>query len=64
MQLDDVTEKVGELSENAQHLVEAGRENLGEVDAWVRQTVRRYPGATLFGFLTVGYLVGRVVARR
>lgn len=64
MQLDDVTNKAEELSEGAQALVSTGRESLGEVDAWVRQTVRRHPALTLFGFLTLGYAVGRLVARR
>lgn len=82
MQANDVSEKVGELSENAQAMLsqgrenlgelgenakamlESGRENLGQLDANVREMVRRYPGVTLFAFLTFGYAVGRLVARR
>lgn len=57
-------ENLGELGENAKAMLEQGKENLGNLDAYVRDTVRRYPGVTLFAFLTFGYAVGRLVARR
>lgn len=64
MQVQDVTQKLNAVSDASRASLESGQQMWAQADGWLRQTVRQYPGATLFGCLTLGYAVGRLVARR
>lgn len=57
-------ERLGQINQAAQRLLEDAKIKLQPVDEWVRRMARERPVVTLLGAIGIGYLVGRLVARR
>lgn len=64
MSASSVTDKINQVMGPWEEKIAPVRESVDDLDSRVRSIVRGNPALSLFGALCIGYLIGRVIAKR